>query len=74
MNLDWLKRIFGLHVHTRELFCVGGVVFVKCMECGAESPPWVVEGDHAKSWADSHPKAIQELIEIDRKIREKKKK
>lgn len=65
---SWLKKVFKIHEHDRKTFCVGQIAFVKCITCGDESIPWEVTKKVADAWHESHPKAMEELLEIKNKL------
>lgn len=58
----------GYHFHEKKLFCVGEIAFVKCKTCGDESIPWQVRKSIADDWHESHPNAMEELLEINNKL------
>lgn len=61
--------LFNIHVHKREVFCVGQYAFVKCMDCGNESLPWSVSKKVAQEWKESHPDAIERLTKINERFK-----
>lgn len=64
----WFKKTLGLHTHDRELFCVGNIAFVKCMDpkCGMESLPWEVSDAAAKAWAETNGHKLEKLYALER--------
>ena len=72
-RLRWYEKIikkFGGHVHDKQLFVVGEVWLVKCVECGAESIPWHVPV-RLRDWAkEAHKDDVTELVKIEKNIKE----
>jgi hypothetical protein len=65
--MNWLKKLFGTHIHERELFLVGRIAFVKCVTCGDESIPWEVSQEKAD--ACTHRKYdVKRLVEINNRL------
>lgn len=52
----------GNHHDRCEYVTTSGLMFIKCLRCGAESIPWRVRPDQAKDWRDRHPNEI-EMVE-----------
>lgn len=65
---NWFKKIFKIHEHDKQVFCVGNIAFVKCMSCGDESIPWRVSESVAEKWRSVNEEKLTALYTFKRKI------
>ena len=66
--IEKIKSKLGMHVHTRELFLINGICFVKCVTCGMESLPWMPRQRHVKAAEEHHKDDLKKLVEINERL------
>jgi hypothetical protein len=67
---EQVLKYLGFHIHDKQLFVVGEVCLVKCVQCGAESIPWHVPL-HLRDWAkEAHKDDVSELVKVEKRLRE----